>query len=1076
MFAPVISSAQSIEELQAQVNALLQQLAVLQAQLRTGASNAIPAAAGSVYGPCPTLTRTLQRRMSGADVTNLQIFLAGDPRIYPEGTISGYFGPLTEAAVQRFQCREMQLCSGSPNINGYGVVGPRTRATIQNVCGTIASGSPPSTSSSPVASCALPWGATIAHGASVTAYQSTTVPLGQTCLSQTRSCSNGALSGSYQYASCYVRPAPVDPISPPDCTLASSPASLTRGQSSTLGWSTQNATNVSIDQGVGPVSSQGSLVISPQQTSLYTLTAAGPGGAKTCSATITVTNAPSTLVAEWKFDEVSGSTALDSSGNGHNGILMNGATRYVGGQEGNKLQLDGIDDYLRVPESDALDAGTSNFTIAAWVRFAALTAGKSQPIFIKQNANGVGYAFFLDQNQHLALQGEDTTASARYAEIGATMLASNTWYFVVGIGDRSNGYRLYVNGVQESTTRTGVLANQAGTLSNAADVLIGANLNTGNYTSARMDKVRLYNTTLSVSEIQSLFNGTPLDNPPANSACTAPWGATVAHGASVTAYQSTTVPLGQTCLSQTRSCSNGALSGTFAHTSCAPLTTNAPASANFDGRIETVNSGVMNGWAYDKRTPSASIPVTFIARNTQESATPIVIGSANTDVLRQDVNSSAGITGAHGYSFAIPAQYQDGTIYYISVIVGSGSDANLLKASNGGATSIMYAKGEGVEIAGPEEVVYDQHAQQCASPNPSADSYARAFRDANGRIQLIVTALEGTTRMIGTAFSNLARDCASVFTSSKDPDPSKYNDREWISSLYTNDGTTVHALIHEEYHPWDHTTPPFDNNTMCGIPPSQEAVAKCWYNAITYARSTNGGAAYAQSTPSALVATIPYIYQKQMLVSGIFNPSNIVFKDGYYYMLAKRILPGLGDAGARACAFRTNNIADPTSWKAWDGTGFNLKAAYNPYQETITDPASKVCGDLTAAGGGDEGTGRVVLGGGLTFNTYLNKWVLVHGTATGSSAAGTKRIGAFYLTSDDLVHWSAPKLIMKSQRSMTDEKGPMRVYYTLIDHDDTTRNFERSDNTAYLYYSVREEGGSGFDLMRVPIRFLPTSI
>jgi|GEM_PF-5439117 len=57
------------------------------------------------------------------------------------------------------------------------------------------------TSSSP-SNCTAPWGSTVSHGSSVTAYQASTVPYGSTCNSQTRTCSNGSLSGSYQYQSC----------------------------------------------------------------------------------------------------------------------------------------------------------------------------------------------------------------------------------------------------------------------------------------------------------------------------------------------------------------------------------------------------------------------------------------------------------------------------------------------------------------------------------------------------------------------------------------------------------------------------------------------------------------------------------------------------------------------------------------------------------------------------------------------------------------------------------------------------------------------------------------------------------
>lgn len=57
------------------------------------------------------------------------------------------------------------------------------------------------------APCSLPWGGSISHGQSTTAYAASTVPYGSSCASQTRSCSNGTLSGSYAYSSCSVTPA-----------------------------------------------------------------------------------------------------------------------------------------------------------------------------------------------------------------------------------------------------------------------------------------------------------------------------------------------------------------------------------------------------------------------------------------------------------------------------------------------------------------------------------------------------------------------------------------------------------------------------------------------------------------------------------------------------------------------------------------------------------------------------------------------------------------------------------------------------------------------------------------------------
>ena len=71
------------------------------------------------------LTRQLKLGATGSDVTNLQTFLASNANIYPEGIISGYFGSLTQAAVERFQ--------NTYGISPVGYVGPITMAKVNNL-------------------------------------------------------------------------------------------------------------------------------------------------------------------------------------------------------------------------------------------------------------------------------------------------------------------------------------------------------------------------------------------------------------------------------------------------------------------------------------------------------------------------------------------------------------------------------------------------------------------------------------------------------------------------------------------------------------------------------------------------------------------------------------------------------------------------------------------------------------------------------------------------------------------------------------------------------------------------------
>jgi len=75
------------------------------------------------------ITRTLTLRSKGDDVRLLQEFLKnqGD-YTYPE--VTGYFGPVTQEAVQKFQARTGVVSDGSPQTTGFGLVGPSTRRVL----------------------------------------------------------------------------------------------------------------------------------------------------------------------------------------------------------------------------------------------------------------------------------------------------------------------------------------------------------------------------------------------------------------------------------------------------------------------------------------------------------------------------------------------------------------------------------------------------------------------------------------------------------------------------------------------------------------------------------------------------------------------------------------------------------------------------------------------------------------------------------------------------------------------------------------------------------------------------------
>ena len=87
--------------------------------------------------------RSLSLGMSGSDVTALQNALISGGYL-AAGKNSGYFGALTQAAVEKFQCDKNIICSGDA-VAGYGIAGPKTQAALGTGSGVTKGTQNPST-------------------------------------------------------------------------------------------------------------------------------------------------------------------------------------------------------------------------------------------------------------------------------------------------------------------------------------------------------------------------------------------------------------------------------------------------------------------------------------------------------------------------------------------------------------------------------------------------------------------------------------------------------------------------------------------------------------------------------------------------------------------------------------------------------------------------------------------------------------------------------------------------------------------------------------------------------------------
>lgn len=230
----------------------------------------------------------------------------------------------------------------------------------------------------------------------------------------------------------------------------------------------------------------------------------------------------------------------------------------------------------------------------------------------------------------------------------------------------------------------------------------------------------------------------------------------------------------------------------------------------------------------------------------------------------------------------------------------------------------------------------------------------------------------------------------------------------------------------------------------------------CLMMALTYSRSTDGGASFSSSSPTEhLIAAMPEQYVPDSGVSGIWQPSNIVRHpdDGYYYMLAQLDVHQGERNVTGMCLLRTAVLDDPASWRAWDGTGFDHVFG-NPYADTAVDQA--LC--------------RTVMDApvwNVTYNTYLNQFVAI------SEVPRLQPPGVYFRTSPDLIRWSAPQFIVGSRIGFaTGFEVPFEAYPALIDPESGSMSFDTTGDTAYLFYTrVNGYDPLDFDLVRLPIRF-----
>jgi hypothetical protein len=156
------------------------------------------------------------------------------------------------------------------------------------------------------------------------------------------------------------------------------------------------------------------------------------------------------LVGWWRFDDGSGTTAADFSGNGNDGTLQ-GDTAWVTGHLGKALEFDGVDDFVDVPHSESLMVG-DEVTVMAWIntpRHLGPGGELWQGILSKSN-DPRSYSFYTDSSG--VLHFSVTSGGAYVGPVSTGQVPLNEW-FVRWSSTASNNFtstvKIPVEAVQE---------------------------------------------------------------------------------------------------------------------------------------------------------------------------------------------------------------------------------------------------------------------------------------------------------------------------------------------------------------------------------------------------------------------------------------------------------------------------------------------------------------------------------------------------------------------------------------------------------------------------------------------------
>ncbi len=218
------------------------------------------------------------------------------------------------------------------------------------------------------------------------------------------------------------------------------------------------------------------------------------------------------MAGHWSFNDGTGTTAADSSGNGYNATLFNGVT-WINGVFGGAISANNVNQYVSTPTINL--TGTTAVTVSMWVNRTYTSGGTSGTTLYEFsssiNGNTGTFALYPDEAadcgtpaMELGLRGDAGFNLKCYAQP-----TSGVWHHLAVVYDvtqaAANEVTLYIDGVLQTPLSQTHSADNTAAFGNFPLYLF-SRAGTTSFSGGEMDEFQLYSRALSSTEVQEIYN------------------------------------------------------------------------------------------------------------------------------------------------------------------------------------------------------------------------------------------------------------------------------------------------------------------------------------------------------------------------------------------------------------------------------------------------------------------------------------------------------------------------------------------------------------------------------------------